>query len=782
VEVKRYLFITVAATVAALFVFPATGWRSTALALNSEYVKYQLLTAKYYQELRFDEARVAAHLAYQQAHDSLTPERVTRPLASLCAIEMATFHYREAARLCLSAEEQAGKFGDRDMAALGAFHLSNLYFHLDAIGEAEAAMERVRAAGPVDRETLPRKDILHQEARLAARLHSPAAAMKLFVEAANAASTHDDSSALAQIWDAAALEFFLVGNWSEAERLATESFRLRRLLNPADLSSSFLFFSKLRLKQGRPREALHFAEQAFSARAEARQPVFSFYFDRGGSRYALGDRSGALTDLAEAAEDVRSLRLTMAPADALRRGSAGRHQEVFQALSNVYADLYLETGRHDYAERGLAAAAEGRAYAFRESSGELSRIRQRLTQEYFTTLQKHRQIEEALFVHITPERRKELSRLRLRLTELELAAGLDAPSAAGPDWRLKGKPGQALLHFSLGPDRSLLWTVTSSRVQLSVLPSAAVINETARMFRQGVESETRAAQAGRKLHRLLFANLPANVRRMHNWRIVADGELSQIPFAALEDAHGRYLLEDHSLLMVPHAFEDNSTNQPAFWDGPAVAFGDPVYNPADGRQPSRQWTLNSQAPWLPRLPGTAREIRACSRLWGAEPKIFLGADVDLERIQASLQNEPRLLHFAMHMVPGSNNPSETRLALAVESDGKPRFLDPATIASMKIRSALVVLSGCRAGSGTSVPGEGIAGLGRAWLLAGAGSVAATLWPIDDDSGELFQVFYRALGPESPEEALRQAQLAMLHSGTWRAQPRYWGAYFLIGRA
>ena len=81
-----------------------------------------------------------------------------------------------------------------------------------------------------------------------------------------------------------------------------------------------------------------------------------------------------------------------------------------------------------------------------------------------------------------------------------------------------------------------------------------------------------------------------------------------------------------------------------------------------------------------------------------------------------------------------------------------------------------------------MPGEGIAGLGRAWLLAGAGSVAATLWPIDDDSGELFQVFYRALGPESPEEALRKAQLAMLHSGTWRAQPRYWGAYFVMGRA
>jgi CHAT domain-containing protein len=93
----------------------------------------------------------------------------------------------------------------------------------------------------------------------------------------------------------------------------------------------------------------------------------------------------------------------------------------------------------------------------------------------------------------------------------------------------------------------------------------------------------------------------------------------------------------------------------------------------------------------------------------------------------------------------------------------------------------VVLSGCRAGSGSSVPGEGIAGLGRAWLLAGVHSVAATLWPVDDDSGEFLQAFYRLL-QDAPEEAVRQAQLEMIESGTWRARPRYWAAYFVMGRA
>ena len=55
----------------------------------------------------------------------------------------------------------------------------------------------------------------------------------------------------------------------------------------------------------------------------------------------------------------------MAPADSLRQGATNKHQEVFRALEAVYADLYLKTSRQEYAERGLAAAAEGRAYAFR---------------------------------------------------------------------------------------------------------------------------------------------------------------------------------------------------------------------------------------------------------------------------------------------------------------------------------------------------------------------------------------------------------------------------------
>jgi CHAT domain-containing protein len=80
------------------------------------------------------------------------------------------------------------------------------------------------------------------------------------------------------------------------------------------------------------------------------------------------------------------------------------------------------------------------------------------------------------------------------------------------------------------------------------------------------------------------------------------------------------------------------------------------------------------------------------------------------------------------------------------------------------------------------------GLSRAWLAAGAEAVVASLWPTPDDNGRLFVSFYRLLrnvkrdGTGSrPASALREAQLEMLRSGTWRSEPRYWAAHFVTGK-
>ena len=95
----------------------------------------------------------------------------------------------------------------------------------------------------------------------------------------------------------------------------------------------------------------------------------------------------------------------------------------------------------------------------------------------------------------------------------------------------------------------------------------------------------------------------------------------------------------------------------------------------------------------------------------------------------------------------------------------------------------MVLSGCHSAAGATLRGSGLLGLTRAWLTAGARSVVASRWSTPDENGVLFRVFYSDLRRHNREGAaasLRTAQLEMLRSGGWRARPRYWGAYFVIG--
>src|SRR5262249_37300590 len=102
------------------------------------------------------------------------------------------------------------------------------------------------------------------------------------------------------------------------------------------------------------------------------------------------------------------------------------------------------------------------------------------------------------------------------------------------------------------------------------------------------------------------------------------------------------------------------------------------------------------------------------------------------------------------------------------------------IATMRVPGAIVVMTGCSAGTGEVRQGAGLLGLTRAWELAGAHTVIATLWPTSDSSGEIFENFYRHLRMVPGARALQQSQVEMIHSGGWRAEPRYWASYQITG--
>jgi len=154
---------------------------------------------------------------------------------------------------------------------------------------------------------------------------------------------------------------------------------------------------------------------------------------------------------------------------------------------------------------------------------------------------------------------------------------------------------------------------------------------------------------------------------------------------------------------------------------------------------------------------------------------------------AARAREPEVVHRAAHLVPSTAVPGQRLLALRLGPTGRLELVGPVEISRWRYKLGTVVLSGCSSASGPVLPAEGLMGMTRAWLAAGAQSVVASLWPVDDDSGEFFSAFYRHLAREPVQkqsgaaEALRRAQLEMIRSDTWRSRPEYWAAYLLAGK-
>jgi CHAT domain-containing protein len=165
--------------------------------------------------------------------------------------------------------------------------------------------------------------------------------------------------------------------------------------------------------------------------------------------------------------------------------------------------------------------------------------------------------------------------------------------------------------------------------------------------------------------------------------------------------------------------------------------------------------------------------------------VALGFDATRElALSSSLAGVP-VLHFATHGYVDEARPELSGLVLSLfDREGRPRdgFLRLDDIYNLDLSADLVVLSACRTGLGRSVRGEGVVGLARAFMYAGAPRVITTLWTVDDAAtAALMTEFYRILMTEGrpPSEALRGAQLRMQQQPRWR-HPYYWAGFTLNG--
>jgi CHAT domain-containing protein len=293
---------------------------------------------------------------------------------------------------------------------------------------------------------------------------------------------------------------------------------------------------------------------------------------------------------------------------------------------------------------------------------------------------------------------------------------------------------------------------------------------------------------------------------------VSDGALQYLPFAALPDPDGfeQPLIVNHEIVSAPSAStlavlrKENADRKPA--PKTLAVLADPVFSAEDSRvgrgqekqelavkrgvnQPLQRSLsdLGLAGLRLPRLPGTRREAAGIlSLVPEAQRRQALDFEASRETLASPEMNQYRILHLATHGLLNTAHPELSGVVLSlVDRRGQPQdgFMRLHEIYNLKLSADLVVLSACQTGLGKEIQGEGLVGLTRGFMYAGAPRVLASLWKVDDRAtAELMKQFYGSMLGEKrtrPAAALRQAQVAMWKTKGWEA-PYYWAAFVLQG--
>jgi CHAT domain-containing protein/tetratricopeptide (TPR) repeat protein len=190
---------------------------------------------------------------------------------------------------------------------------------------------------------------------------------------------------------------------------------------------------------------------------------------------------------------------------------------------------------------------------------------------------------------------------------------------------------------------------------------------------------------------------------------------------------------------------------------------------------------------IPRLPHTRREAKAILALVNSEAgKAAFDFAADRAAALSDELGRYRIVHFATHGFLNSLHPELSGLVLSlVDEQGAPQngFLLAPEVYNLKLPATeLVVLSACQTGWGQEVKGEGVIGLTRGFMYAGAPRVVVSLWNVSDQAtADLMRHFYEQMLSQGlrPAAALRAAQVALWKQPRWQA-PYYWAAFALQG--
>ena len=408
-------------------------------------------------------------------------------------------------------------------------------------------------------------------------------------------------------------------------------------------------------------------------------------------------------------------------------------------------------------------------------------------------------------------------RARLQNARLEYEAFQTSLYAVHPELRVqRGEARTITLEEAAGllpePESALLeYVVTEEKTYLFVLSKGKDINQRqvnlkvyalaikqkeladlAATFRQQLaRRDSNFRQAAIRLYDVLVKPALAELKTKQTLVIVPDGPLWELPFQALPDSSGRYLIEDHALSYAPSLAVLREMSQlrrkRADERAPSptlLAMG----NPTLGEQMVQRVKLVHRDEQLGPLPGAEKEVKAVAQLYGAaQSKVYIGAEAREDRLKAEA-GRFSVLHLATHGILNDASPMYSQVVLAQSAEGASEdgLLEAWEIMKLDLKADLVVLSACETGRGRVGVGEGIIGLSWALFVAGSPTAVVSQWKVESASTtRLMLEFHRNLQSKmeksqiSKAKALQRAAVRMLRSADSR-HPFYWAGFILVG--
>ena len=355
-------------------------------------------------------------------------------------------------------------------------------------------------------------------------------------------------------------------------------------------------------------------------------------------------------------------------------------------------------------------------------------------------------------------------------------------------------PDEMLLEYVLADPASYCLAITGESAKVFEVPSRKHIDAAIQQYSANVKAKQPSTNTARDLYRGLLYDPLSRQPKIRRLIIVPDGSLNELAFDSLLDGKDEYVLQKYIVTVVPSAtvlyLLRTLPRPPVSRPFLGVAYSQSESLVASNESPPRgeiargaRGLFDIEGSALTPLPLAREEVVSAASITGKGSIVLLGKDATEESLKAEPLGDFEILHFAVHGIGNPEEPDLSALVLGNTDGSKEDGLWQAwEIRRLALGADLVTLSACNTGIGKLEGEEGVQSLVRAFLMAGAHSVVASLWQADDRfTSTLMEGFYAHLAKGADKgEALELAKRDILHQFGAQTPPYYWAAFMLVG--